>query len=165
MKFFLNAISWIVLAVAVILAILSFGKNAGLFQGYSWYVVQSGSMEPSIMIGDLVVVKKQDEYYKRDVVTFESSDTRKVTHRIDSLSGEGESQVFITKGDANRTEDNDTVTKNHIIGKVVYVIPKIGLANGFISSGPGLIIFIVIPALIIIGDEVFSLLHNGRKES
>ncbi len=49
-----------------------------------------------------------------------------ITHRISKIVNLGEQYGFITKGDSNDIEDEDIVTYNQVIGKVILVMPKFG---------------------------------------
>ena len=77
------------------------------------YSVKTGSMEDNIHAGDYVLIWKKKEYHVNDVITFKKEDYL-VTHRIVSI----EDDKFITKGDANNTEDEVTNYDN-IVGKVM----------------------------------------------
>lgn len=140
-----------------------FASNSDVIPMYKVFVVQSGSMEPTIMTGDVIVVKDSNEYVVGDIITFNDIHSRRVTHRIfDNVSGSDSD--FVTKGDANRTEDNAVVSKSNIIGKVVYTIPSLGYLFVFAKKPIGIIIFLIIPSVLILFDEVFKLLFrkNGK---
>lgn len=113
-------------------------------------------MEPTIMTGDVIVVKGQMDYKVRDVTTFKDSNNHIVTHRVIEIKN----GVFVTKGDANRTTDNGNIQFNQIIGKVVFILPKLGFLVVFSKSIPGVVIFMVIPGIYIIVSEI---LKNGKK--
>jgi len=117
------------------------------------YLVQSGSMEPAIITGDVVVVKKVASYRKGNTITFYDQDRRVITHRIIKRVIQAGRTHFITKGDANETVDNQTVSLESIIGKVVLVLPKIGFVVAFAKTRYGALLLIVVPAVIIIYDE------------
>lgn len=113
--------------------------------GYSQYIVTSGSMEPKFSVGDLVLVKKQDRYQLGDIVTFRDSGGALVTHRITgSVSGQ-----FITKGDANNTEDAELLSPESIVGKLQLVLPGAGEAVVFLRSPLGLLILLAVGILLI----------------
>lgn len=156
-KIVFDLTSWLFLAAFVSVILFTLGSNTNLLAGYKSYLVQSGSMEPTIMTGDIVVVQGQPEYLKNDVVAFFSSEGRVVTHRIISGSKEAKNTVYITKGDANRSTDSDTTTPDKIIGKVILVIPKLGYFVAFSKSLPGLFILIFVPAFALILDELLKL--------
>lgn len=108
------------------------------------------------MTGDVIVVKNQNDYQVRQVVTFRDSGGRIVTHRIVDIKKD----IFITMGDANRTTDNGSIHFNQIIGKLVFTIPKLGFLVVFSKSIFGVAIFMVIPGVYIIVSEV---LKSGKK--
>ncbi len=156
-KIIFDLTSWLFLIAFASVILFTLSSNTNLLAGYKSYLVQSGSMEPTIMTGDIVVVHQQSEYLKNDVVTFFNSEGRIVTHRIISDSKEAENTVYATKGDANRSSDNDMVTSDKIIGKVILVIPKLGYFVAFSKSLPGLFILIFVPAFTLILDELLKL--------
>ena len=93
------------------------------------YVIVSGSMEPTISLGDIAIVKKirnASQVGLGDIIAFKFGD-EVVMHRIVAIEQESNIPVFVTKGDANRDIDPWVVEPDKIIGKVVYVIPKLGI--------------------------------------
>lgn len=114
--------------------------------GYSVAVVISGSMSGSIEVNDMVVIHEEDSYALGDVVTFRSGKNL-VTHRIVGTAEGG----FITKGDANNASDLDPVPPEDIVGKVIWVIPKIGAMIEFIRTPLGM------TALVLIGFALIEL--------
>lgn len=130
--------------IYVIIAKTFLGIEQPEIFGYSSAVVISGSMAGSIEIDDMVLIHKQDDYQVGDVITFESGSSL-VTHRIvDEENGE-----FITKGDANNTEDMEPVLFENIIGKVVFVIPKIGVFIQYLQTPLGMAGMLIIGVLLI----------------
>lgn len=124
-----------------------------------WFVVQSGSMEPSIMTGDIIFVASNDNYKIGDVVTFTDAEERTVTHRITEIIS---FNVYSTKGDANRAQDFSQVKKTQIIGKVVFVLPKLGNFVNFSKSFYGIVFLVFIPSAFVIFDSLLKL-KNGKK--
>lgn len=93
--------------------------------GFNPYVVQSGSMEPLIPTGGVAYINTRDtDVGIGDVITFYTGeDTDKlVTHRI----VREENGTWVTKGDANDTEDMHAVNQENVIGTYAYTIPKFG---------------------------------------
>ena len=128
---------------------------------YKSYVVQSGSMEPSIRVGDVIIIHKNPEYFKTEVITFKDEEQHTVTHRI-LESTPATTPVYITKGDANQAADTAEVPQKNVIGKVVLVVPKIGYAIQFIRTPWGLILTILVPAILILSDEIKTLYRSLR---
>ena len=84
--------------------------------GFSVLRVDSGSMEPSISVGDILIIKECGNYEVNDVITYNVDNDYLVTHRIIEKK---EDNNFVTKGDNNNTKDNDKVTRENIEGKVI----------------------------------------------
>lgn len=98
-------------------------KNYSSIFGYTTLEVVSGSMEPTIKIGDIILVDTNDKNYKvNDIVTFYDINGSFVTHRIVSIDND----QMVTKGDNNNTVDSKT-NLNKIIGKYVCKVPFVGL--------------------------------------
>lgn len=114
------------LTVIFLIAVFVFIKD------YRTFVVMSGSMEDTIHVGSVVVVKPQDDYFVNDIVTF-TKGNQVVTHRLIAFDEQGS---CITKGDANQSEDPSTTSKNQIIGKVVLTLPNIGYCLMFMRNNP-----------------------------
>ena len=107
-------------------------------------VVATGSMEPVIKPGDLVLLEKinsEDQVWKLkegDIIQFQRDDIR-ITHRIievmrDKKTGE---LSFRTKGDNNSAADSQIVDPNDIKGIYVKDIPKLGYPTLLIKSRSG----------------------------
>lgn len=112
----------------------------GVFSVYP-SVVLTGSMEPGIRPGDAVLIRKvrsEKEMYQLktgDVITFTRSGIT-ITHRIlETLYDEAGNVSFRTKGDNNKSPDNETVLPKDIKGIVIGNIPKAGIPVLFIKSG------------------------------
>lgn len=93
-------------------------KDITTINGYAVLEVITGSMEPAIHVGDMIVIDtKIKEYKKNDIITFYDKEGSFVTHRIISIN----SKEVITKGDNNNTKDEPTAL-NKIVGKYVFKI-------------------------------------------
>lgn len=96
--------------------------------------VATGSMDPEIKIGDVVIVSKNDKDISvGDIIQFKRNG-KTVIHRIISEQKQTENTVYITKGDANNTADDGYVTEDDIVGKVIYSVPKIGYLTLWLHS-------------------------------
>lgn len=119
--------------------------------------VMSGSMEPSIKTGSLIIIKPAKNYSVDDVITFKSFDSSEdekyTTHRIHQVRDIEDKRYFVTKGDANSSPDMSQVEEGRIIGKLILVIPFLGYLIKYIQTLPGLVLIIIIPATIIVYEE------------
>ena len=160
----LSTIIWSVTSLGLGFLVWSFISGSNSLPYHS-YLVQSGSMEPSIRVGDVIVVQTQDTYSVNDVITFTDSTTRRVTHRLAQIQITPTGKIFTTKGDANRAGDRETINANQVIGSVILVIPKIGFFVNFLKSVPGFLLFIVLPAILIILSELKNIARQKEQGS
>ena len=65
--------------------------------------------------------------------------------------------MYRTKGDANKSADPEFVSKQNVVGKLVFSIPLVGYLMAFVKTLPGLVIFVFIPAVIIISEEIANI--------
>jgi signal peptidase I len=151
----------ILIFVAGIIAISSF-KIPG---NYKIYSVQSGSMEPAIHKGAVVLVKPETNYHKGDVITvFDPANPKvSVTHRVFDIKTDKGQVSYVTKGDANKTADTEFRPSSSVVGKVLFSIPLIGYPISFAKTRDGLIILIIIPATLIIYSELLTIKNETVK--
>jgi len=119
---------WIVTTVAAV-AIIWFA--VGLFP-FQPALVGSGSMEPKMYAGDVVVIAKvpADNIKTGDIIQFRVPEGVTIMHRVIEVQETEEgSKTFITKGDANDQPDSEPVSPENVVGKAVLTIPKIGWAS------------------------------------
>lgn len=112
-------------------------------------IVDTGSMEgdkpDSIPAKSLIFLVKSREYEVNDIIMFQGKGSIPVTHRIIGVDEDG----FITKGDANNTEDEDRVKEEQIIGKVFLKIPKVGYVIGWMKTPLGSMLLVMVCFLLI----------------
>ena len=148
----------LVFAVIVILSAIPFPN------GLKMYVVKSGSMAPIIKSGDLIFSQKQELYNANDIITYiprgENKNVESITHRIVEIKD----GMYITKGDANPSEDSESVSLNQIKGKYRFRIPLFGYLVSFAKTTPGLILLIIIPGTIIIYGEIQNIISEIKKK-
>ncbi len=133
--------------VAAILGLAVYNWNAGNLMGdkmpmplgFGLSVVLSGSMEPTLSVNDLVVIKKTDSVQVDDVVVFQDGNVL-VIHRVVAIDGD----EIVTRGDANNTVD-DPVSITHVKGIMVFAIPFLGAAIQFLKH-PVVVVFMVVAA-------------------
>jgi signal peptidase len=131
--------------------------------GWRLDTVYSGSMEPAIMTGDLVVTRPvaTGDISVGDIITFATSKGL-TCHRV--ASAESDPTRFVTRGDSNDCPDPMEVTPENVRGKVVTHIPMAGYFSQFVKTPFGLIVTIVLPGLLIIGAELKSMFGRGEKD-
>ena len=130
-------------------------KRPNLF-GYGVYTVISGSMRPTLDVGDVIIVKKvgsESELKKGDIVTFVGKGElsgKIVTHRI--ISEGVEDGKLTTCGDANYGIADKPIEYTDVIGKYVRTsVVMTFVYNAFRSKlGFGLIVFVPLFCLLVI---------------
>lgn len=165
MKGFLNLLYYaFVLAVGGLGALLLM-VHMGVISGYEMRIVQSGSMEPTIPTGSLILIHERDRYYTNDIITFQIGGRSGLptTHRIIEDGLEAGKLVYTTKGDANDSVDPEPVYPDEVRGKVVMWAPYLGFLLDFARQPLGFVLLIVLPAALIILEEISSLWKAWRR--
>jgi len=155
-------------AIVVIgIAIMYLGLRI-VFGTYNpFYVVASGSMIPTLNISDFVVINHNIAFNNLmigDIIVFKSAGSlipdeqhETIVHRVVHISsGIDGARVIKTKGDANPESIPNIdypIREQNYMGKVVYVIPKLGLVTKVISPPTN---------YIIIGGIIITLIYYAR---
>ena len=129
--------------ILLIQKITSPDKIASLF-GYKAFVISSGSMEPTLNIGDIVITKetKQEQIQKNNIITF-MEDGYTVTHRVADIIEKDGDTYYQTKGDNNNTYDAELVKYEDIEGVYVFKINSIGNIVVYAQSTTAVMIIII----------------------
>jgi signal peptidase len=120
--------------------------------GWRIDAVGSGSMEPYLRTGSLVVTRpvEPEEIEIGDIITFEPSSSKTmVIHRVIGVEA-GSLLNFITKGDSNLAPDSYTVPAAKITGIICFRLPYMGYFAAFMNTIWGYLLGIVIPAATLI---------------
>lgn len=120
-----------------------------------FYVVSSESMVPTLQVYDVIVVRNGstfEEVKAGDIIVFNSPSThdRVIVHRVVKVEHSSE-RVITTKGDNNPISIpgiDYPITKKEYIGKVVFVVPKLGLVSKVLAPPINYVVIGVILALI-----------------
>ena len=115
---------WQFLPLIAITAVLVYFVS-GYFKYYA-VAIASGSMEPNISKGDVVIVDKEFNELKEGEVLAYYYDDKVVVHRIYKIIDTNGEYFIYTKGDANNDYDKYKIDKSMIIGVVKIKIPIIG---------------------------------------
>lgn len=147
LEIFLNilifmAFIMIVIGIYYLVQIKFLEKDYANIFGYTFFEVATGSMANTIQVGDAVIVKLTKEVNENDIVVYKEDDDF-ITHRLIEKKENGE---MVTKGDANNSQDKP-INETQILGKVIYIIPKLGILRKAILSPK---VLILITTLIIL---------------
>ena len=145
--------------------------NDPSFLGYRYFYLISGSMEPTIPTGALVVVHKEDSYEVNEVITFISENSAIYgspnTHRIaEIIERDDGSLLYRTKGDANELTDVELVSEEQIYGKVVFHTGSmlwLGKLIEMLLSPGGFVMLILIPILLVASGFMKDYIKSYKK--
>lgn len=142
--------------------------------GFSVFRVVTGSMEPSIPVGSLLLSQEVpiSQIQERDVVCFvsreEATRGKVITHRVVAIHKADNGIIVLeTKGDANLVADGYFVTSENLVGRVSWHTKEGNIMAGFmsfLSSQMGFLICVLFPILLIAGFILRSCVRNIRKE-
>ena len=131
------------------------------FQGGRVLAVASGSMQPTLSVGDAVLVQKSSTstLLTGEIISFRSTKNPNIiiTHRIIGRQGSN----FITQGDALATPD-PTISGSQIIGRASAVAPKLGAVMAKMHQPQMLGALIGVPAAWLVIIELSRLSRHWR---
>ena len=162
----LTIAGWTVAGFAIVLAVTLVVAHAS---GRQSLTVMSGSMEPTIDTGDVVVAKPIAPMDARvgDVVTYKEphGEGRLITHRVKKMQALEDKVRFTTQGDANDTSERWQVATSGQIARVTHRVPKLGYGLGFLRDPSKRLFLIAIPALLLGVFELVRIWRPARPET
>jgi signal peptidase I len=163
MKKVIKYFSFGLLILLMTAAVLSF-----LAPRFGWGVdaVLSGSMEPQLKVGGLVITRpvESKDIEVGDTITFYCPLNKGMTsHRVIAVES-GTLSYFRTKGDANEDPDPFIVPVQNVAGKVCFHIPYLGFVIQFLKTPLGMLLTLGIPGLIIIALEIINIWRVFSEE-
>lgn len=163
----------ILLAIIIVsIAGLWLGLRAFLRTDYPLLAVASGSMEPTLNEGDLIIVQGGldataivAEEGTGDVIVFHKpgDPNELIVHRAVRKWQDGDLWKFETKGDHNTHADYWTVFETDIVGKVVWVVPYIGNIPLFVHTENGMMIIVALIVLLVALEFVIPFIRERKK--
>ena len=164
------SVAGLVLLVAVVLPFVIYAVPQVVGADHS-YVVLSGSMEPTISAGDVIIVNSvaASQIEQGDVITYGGE--RPTTHRVVGVTQQDGGPAFRTQGDANEDPDPGVVPASEVKGKVMsiggalFVIPYVGYVIQFANTSIGFALLFVVPFVLLVITELWDIvLSAGDSE-
>ncbi|MBQ7239834.1 MAG: signal peptidase I [Bacilli bacterium] len=124
--------------IIVMIIIIMVSLNSGIFR-YWICVVASGSMEPTIKIGDVIYIDKSykkniDKIEEQDIIVFKING-KIYCHRVIQKKVNNDQVLLVTKGDREgQSVDKWTISKSELVGKVDFRIKYIGLPSVWLKN-------------------------------
>jgi signal peptidase len=140
-----KVVEYLGLSIAVLLMSVAVFTYIGPHFGWRVDAVLSGSMEPHLKTGALVLTRsvEPETVAVGDIITFRPTTNGKnlITHRVIGI-GQSSSLFFETKGDANEDPDPFTVPARNLVGKISFNAPYWGYVTEFLKTPLGFIILL-----------------------
>ena len=143
MKYFIKIMKFIINSITTVIIVLGLIFITLFVFGIQPFVVESGSMEPTVLTGSVCFINKRAKYDDMrvgDIIAFKINENACATHRIVEINDEG----FVTKGDNNSNVDAIITKRDTFLGKNVFSIPKVGFLVKVIQTTSGKIIVVTI---------------------
>lgn len=156
MKTIMRIIKWLVLIILLVfmafnmysfINIRILDNKLNTIGRYAVLQVVSPSMEPTIHVGDIVIIDtKANNYQEKDIVTYEDENGLLVTHRIVDI----DNYYMVTRGDNNESDDGD-ISLDAIVGKLVYQSNLLGQIISILQNKIILVLIFIIGILVCVG--------------
>lgn len=164
-----DILCWIVIALLVVSVVISvisrFSGGTPSAFGYSVYRVSSGSMEPELEVGDVILGKTVNDPMSikvGDVVTYKGSGELEgmlITHKVIVAPQEQDGVIMLqTKGIANDIPDSP-ISADRVVSVVISEIEFLEYFYNFFFSPWGLLAIIALIIIVFI-DEVIAIIRN-----
>lgn len=162
----ISIVLWAIILLAALFAFTTLAtrdqSQVASLAGYTPMVVETDSMAPTFLSGDLIFIKKCDtaELKEGDIVCFHTIINNEYalnTHRIEEIDTSNGVRSYKTKGDNNAISDAHIIADGDIVGKYIGKINRLGTVMDFLSSSMGFLVVIVLPMLLFFIYQVYHL--------
>ena len=134
-------------AILVIKSVKNPNKTPDLF-GKKAFIIVSGSMIPTIQIGDVVVIQDSNKASTGEIIAFRR-DTNVIVHRVIKEMDVNGKTMYQTQGDNNNTADLELVDMQNIEGVYITKIPWIGNVLMFLYNNLAFVVVVIVLILIV----------------
>jgi len=149
------------LIVAAGVIIIWIGLQVAFGTENPFYVVASGSMIPKLQVYDVLIVQGHvlfEDVQIGDIIVFDrpTGHDRVIVHRVVAITDE-DPRTVRTKGDNNNASIPGTdfpITKEEYIGKVEYIIPKIGFVTQVLKPPTNYILIVLVIGVMVVKEII-----------
>lgn len=159
----------IIVTITATLIIMKVMGETPAFFGYNFYYIASGSMEPSLQTGDIILSKKVDyaQLKVSDVITYQGQSgelkDKLITHQIVKMYEDGGQKWIVTKGSANAVED-PPITQEQVLSVMKTKLLFVGQILKLINTPFGFLVFIILPLVILLVNEIAALVNAFKTQ-
>ena len=144
-------------SLAIVAALILGGwltLTAALGTPTPFFVVSSGSMIPTLKVGDVITIKNGgsiESLKVGDIIVYKYpiNMDRIIVHRVFRIVQDAEGKGIVTKGDNNPAQDSWTVRPQHYLGTVIFSMPYVGYAAIWLSPPLNYALMAVIVSIIL----------------
>lgn len=150
-----------------------FGLRTYFRTNFPMLAVASGSMVPTLNVGDLIVVQGGlsvsdvvAEYETGDVIVFHKpgNPDELIVHRAVEKHGSEGNLYLQTKGDHNAGKDPWNIYESDLVGKVVGVIPYFGHVPLFVHTREGMLVIVILIVILVLLEFLIPTVKARRKQ-
>lgn len=158
----------LLVVVTLSLMIMKLMGDTPVLFGYNLYYIASGSMEPTLQVGDIILSKvpELDELQVSDIITYQGTTgqlkDKIITHQIVEIEKNNGEVSIITKGTANIEED-PPIRPDQVMSVMVMKLPLLGKALNLLNTPVGFFVLIFIPLVILLINELWVLFNVLKK--
>jgi signal peptidase len=148
---------FVTIGLVIVLLILALP----IFTPYRLMVVLSGSMAPTLLAGDAVLVRPAiTSIHEGDIITFQR-EGELVTHRVVEV----QPGQLVTQGDANNAPDPWPVPISAVEGVYALRLPFLGYLVWFARQPIGWVSLVILPAAVLVIGEVTTLVKMWNSKA
>jgi signal peptidase len=163
----LGSILVVVLFITLIVTLVSriSGKTPEMF-GISLLRISSNSMEPELMVGDIILIKDTDimQIKEGDIISYRgekgSYAGKVITHKVidEPRFSEADGVYYLTTAGIREGAHADPeIEQTQVLGKLVCVVPLLGWLYNFFTTWYGFLIFVLI-VLFSFSSEIINII-------
>lgn len=163
----LGSILVVVLFITLIVTLVSriSGKTPEMF-GISLLRISSNSMEPELMVGDIILIKDADimQIKEGDIISYRgekgSYAGKVITHKVidEPRFSEADGVYYLTTAGIREGAHADPeIEQTQVLGKLVCVVPLLGWLYNFFTTWYGFLIFVLI-VLFSFSSEIINII-------
>lgn len=166
-RLILGSILVVVLFITLIVTLVSriSGKTPEMF-GISLLRISSNSMEPELMVGDIILIKDTDimQIKEGDIISYRgekgSYAGKVITHKVidEPRFSEADGVYYLTTAGIREGAHADPeIEQTQVLGKLVCVVPLLGWLYNFFTTWYGFLIFVLI-VLFSFSSEIINII-------
>lgn len=168
MRRLIKMLEWVATGVVALVVVMAVLALVGPRFGWNTHPVLSGSMEPALPVGGVIVTVpvRLEDVQVGDIITFDTGQHR-ITHRVIEIVNQeqGGRQWFRTKGDANEEADGQLVTSStEFVAKAIAYVPYLGYLASAARNKLTYFVAVGVPTAALVGLLIRDLLHGIEEE-